>query len=114
MLFIAAVLVLFMQAGFAMVEAGFNSAKNTVNIMFKNIIDLASGVFFYFLIGYSIMYGAPLLGAAGWALAAWASLPSPPDPTAGNFASRKLDFLFQAAFAATAATIVFGAQWQAA
>ena len=64
MLFIAAVLVLFMQAGFAMVEAGFNSAKNTVNIMFKNIIDLASGVFFYFLIGYSIMYGAPLLG--GW------------------------------------------------
>ena len=61
-LFVSAVLVLFMQAGFAMVEAGFNSAKNTVNIMFKNIIDLASGVFFYFLIGYSIMYGAPLLG----------------------------------------------------
>ena len=48
LLFISAVLVLFMQAGFAMVEAGFNSAKNTVNIMFKNIIDLASGVFFYF------------------------------------------------------------------
>ena len=61
-LFLSAVLVLFMQAGFAMVEAGFNSAKNTVNIMFKNIIDLASGVFFYFLIGYGLMYGSSVLG----------------------------------------------------
>ena len=40
MLFICAVLVLFMQAGFAMVEVGLNSAKNTVNILHKNVMDL--------------------------------------------------------------------------
>ena len=107
MLFIAAVLVLFMQAGFAMVEAGFNSAKNTVNIMFKNIIDLASGVFFYFLIGYSIMYGAPLLG--GWLGFGGLGISSvAPAPTAGAL-HPQVDFLFQVAFAATAATIVSGA-----
>ena len=111
LLFISAVLVLFMQAGFAMVEAGFNSAKNTVNIMFKNIIDLASGVFFYFLIGYGIMYGAPLLG--GW-LGGWLGFggfgisSTPPEALAGNL-NPQVDFLFQVAFAATAATIVSGA-----
>ncbi len=106
-LFIAAVLVLFMQAGFAMVEAGFNSAKNTVNIMFKNIIDLASGVFFYFLIGYSLMYGAPVLG--GWLGFAGLGIGStPPEALPGNL-NPQVDFLFQAAFAATAATIVSGA-----
>ena len=106
-LFIAAVLVLFMQAGFAMVESGFNSAKNTVNIMFKNIIDLASGVFFYFLIGYSIMYGAPLLG--GWLGFSGLGISStPPEALPGNL-NPQVDFLFQVAFAATAATIVSGA-----
>ena len=110
-LFVSAVLVLFMQAGFAMVEAGFNSAKNTVNIMFKNIIDLASGVFFYFLIGYGIMYGAPVLG--GW-LGGWLGFggfgisSTPPEAMAGNL-NPQVDFLFQVAFAATAATIVSGA-----
>ena len=39
-LFLAAVLVIFMQPGFAMVEAGFNAGKNTVNILFKNVMDL--------------------------------------------------------------------------
>ena len=39
-MFIGAVLVIFMQPGFAMVEAGFNSAKNTVNILFKNVMDI--------------------------------------------------------------------------
>ncbi len=106
-LFLSAVLVLFMQAGFAMVEAGFNSAKNTVNIMFKNIIDLASGVFFYFLIGYSLMYGASVipgfLGFGGLGISA-----ESPDAVAGNL-HPQVDFLFQAVFAATAATIVSGA-----
>ena len=106
-LFLSAVLVLFMQAGFAMVESGFNSAKNTVNIMFKNIIDLASGVFFYFLIGYSLMYGASVipgfLGFGGLGISA-----ESPDAVAGNL-HPQVDFLFQAVFAATAATIVSGA-----
>ena len=106
-LFVSAVLVLFMQAGFAMVEAGFNSAKNTVNIMFKNIIDLASGVFFYFLIGFGIMYGAPVLG--GWlGFGGFGISSTPPEAMAGNL-NPQVDFLFQVAFAATAATIVSGA-----
>ncbi len=43
-MFVCAVLVIFMQAGFAMVEVGLNAAKNTVNILAKNVIDLAVGV----------------------------------------------------------------------
>ena len=49
-LFIAAVLVMFMQAGFAMVEAGLSSYKNTVNVIFKNAFDVSIGVLLYFLI----------------------------------------------------------------
>jgi Amt family ammonium transporter len=43
-MFVCAVLVLFMQAGFAMLEVGLNAAKNTVNILFKNLMDLSVGV----------------------------------------------------------------------
>ena len=90
-LFLSAVLVLFMQAGFAMVESGFNSAKNTVNIMFKNIIDLASGVFFYFLIGYGLMYGNSVLGGflgfGGLGISA-----ESPEAVAGNL-HPQVDFL---------------------
>ena len=46
-LFICAVLVLFMQAGFSMLEAGLNASKNTVNILMKNIMDLGLGVLLY-------------------------------------------------------------------
>ena len=56
MLFLCAILVLFMQAGFAMVEVGLNSAKNTVNILYKNVMDLSVGALLFFLIGFSIMY----------------------------------------------------------
>ena len=55
-LMLAAVLVLFMQAGFAMVESGFNQAKNTVNILFKNLMDLCIGMILFFIIGYGLMY----------------------------------------------------------
>ncbi len=55
-LLLAAVLVLFMQAGFAMLEVGLNAAKNTVNILFKNVMDLCVGVLLFFLIGYGLMY----------------------------------------------------------
>ena len=51
-MFICAVLVLFMQAGFAMVEVGLNSSKNTVNILAKNVLDLSVGVILYLVVGY--------------------------------------------------------------
>lgn len=110
-LFIAAVLVLFMQAGFAMVEAGFNSAKNTINILFKNFMDMSVGVLLYFIIGYSIMYGSDVTGAGlfGWGGFGIGSA----DVTAANAGpgvlNPQVDWLFQVAFAATAATIVSGA-----
>lgn len=108
-LFIAAVLVLFMQAGFAMLEAGFNASKNTVNILFKNLMDLSAGALLYFLIGYGIMYGTDVTGGAG--IFAWGGFGiggTTTDPVAGNL-NPQVDWLFQVAFAATAATIVSGA-----
>ena len=105
MLFIAAVLVLFMQAGFAMVEAGFNSGKNTVNILFKNLMDLGVGALLYFFIGYGLMYpgsnGGGLFGFGGFGIPAWDGVAAGLHP--------QVDWFFQVAFAATAATIVSGA-----
>lgn len=114
MLFIAAVMVFFMQAGFAMVEAGFNSSKNAVNILFKNSMDICVGVLLFFIVGFGIMYPTLYSNEAGW------------DDVSGYFAfggvgldayesaadrtfSPEVDWLFQAVFAATAATIVSGA-----
>jgi Amt family ammonium transporter len=111
-LFIAAVLVLFMQAGFAMVEAGFNSAKNTINILFKNFMDLSVGVLLYYVIGYSLMYGADITGGAGWlsfgGFGIGSAAVSAADAGPGVL-NPQVDWLFQVAFAATAATIVSGA-----
>ena len=107
-LFIAAVLVLFMQAGFGMVEAGFNSGKNTVNILFKNLMDLSIGALLYFFIGYGLMYGADISGGLG--ILGWGGVgigaASAPGP---GILHPQADWLFQVAFAATAATIVSGA-----
>ncbi|MDD3275756.1 MAG: ammonium transporter [Kiritimatiellales bacterium] len=106
-LFIGAVLVIFMQPGFAMVESGFNSAKNAVNILFKNVMDLCIGVLLYFLFGYGIMYGDAILGGfMGWGGMGIGGIAS--DVAAGSL-TPQCDFLFQVAFAATAATIVSGA-----
>ncbi len=108
-LFLAAVLVLFMQAGFAMVEAGFNSAKNTVNILFKNVMDVCFGVLVFWFVGYNLMYGQEVVGG----LLAWGGfgIPTRLDPQAigPGVLHPQVDWLFQAAFAATAATIVSGA-----
>ena len=106
-LLVAAVLVLFMQAGFAMLEAGLSSNKNTVNVLFKNTFDVCVGVLLYFLFGYSLMYGGtPMLGGVfGWG--GFGIPPTPPNNLSGL--SPQVDWLFQAAFAATAATIVSGA-----
>jgi len=106
-LFIGAVLVIFMQPGFAMVETGFNSAKNAVNILFKNVMDLCIGVLLYFLFGYGIMYGDAILGGfMGWGGMGIGGIGS--EVAAGSL-TPQVDFLFQVAFAATAATIVSGA-----
>lgn len=106
-MFFCAVLVLFMQAGFAMVEVGLNSAKNTVNILFKNIMDVSVGVLLFFLVGYGLMYGS------GNSWFGWGGVGISLDDLSNNAVSgdysHAADFLFQAAFAATAATIVSGA-----
>ncbi len=109
-LMICAVLVLFMQAGFAMVEVGFNSAKNAVNILFKNLIDMCLGALLFWIIGYGLMYpggekgGYYGFGGFGRPIALDAeTVPGP------GVLHPQADFLFQVAFAATAATIVSGA-----
>lgn len=108
-LFIGAVLVIFMQPGFAMVESGFNSAKNAVNILFKNVMDLCIGVLLYFLVGYGMMYPGDswiIPNVFGFAQMGIGGIGS--DVAAGAL-TPQCDFLFQVAFAATAATIVSGA-----
>jgi len=111
-LFVAAVLVLFMQSGFALVEAGLNASKNAVNIFFKNFMDMAIGTLLFFVVGYGIMYpGADdkahiIPNVLGFAQVGIADA----DPTPGPATLHpQVDFLFQAAFCATAATIVSGA-----
>ena len=111
MLFIAAVLVFFMQAGFAMVEAGFNSSKNAVNILFKNSMDLCVGVLLFFIVGFGIMYpgyyGVDVEADKYFAFGGF-GLEGSEDILDGTF-SKEAGWLFQAMFAATAATIVSGA-----
>lgn len=106
-MFICAVLVLFMQAGFAMLEAGMNSAKNTINILAKNVMDLSVGVILFLLVGFALMY------PGSWILDGYLGVPSAfierDDPAAPGDYSTSADFIFQVAFAATAATIVSGA-----
>ncbi len=100
---VAAALVFFMQAGFAMVETGFTRAKNAVNIMMKNLMDFALGSIVYWAVGFALMFGvskAGLFGTSGFFLSYY----SPGgDPWVLAF------WMFQVVFAATAATIVSGA-----
>ena len=105
---VAAFLVFFMQAGFAMVEAGFTRAKNAVNILMKNLLDFSIGSLSYWAIGFAIMFGTGgwFMGTSGWFVptdtTAFASLEWSSVPTHAAW-------LFQLVFAATAATIVSGA-----
>lgn len=106
--FVGAILVLFMQAGFALVESGFNSAKNSVNIMFKNVMDLCIGMLLYFVIGYGLMYpGAAGNGFFGFGQVGIGGVGA--DAAAAGALTPQVDWFFQVAFAATAATIVSGA-----
>lgn len=102
---LAAFLVFFMQAGFAMVEAGFTRAKNAGNIIMKNLMDFACGSIIYYAIGFAFMFGLTkggFIGTSGFFMS-------------GLFEHLELDIpiaaflIFQTVFAATAATIVSGA-----
>lgn len=62
---IGAALVFWMQAGFAMVEAGFTRAKNTGNILMKNLMDFCIGTVMFILIGFSFLLGEDVLGFIG-------------------------------------------------
>ena len=109
---LAAGLVFFMQPGFAMLEAGLTRSKNTANIMMKNLADALFGILAYFLVGFGIMYGATAGGFIG--TDTFALLPgSYTDGLAASVPAGGIpigvDFLYQAVFAATAATIVSGA-----
>lgn len=102
---VAAFLVFFMQAGFAMVESGFTRAKNAANIMMKNMMDFSVGSLAYWAVGFGIMFGADrlgLFGSDGFFLSAG-------DPSTGDGLWQFTFWIFQAVFAATAATIVSGA-----
>jgi Amt family ammonium transporter len=115
-IFVAAVLVFFMQAGFALVEAGLTRAKNSANIMMKNLMDACVGVLVFALVGWGIAYPGDvglggLFGFAGLGIPGFLDLPDLSLAGTEDFypLAVSTDFLFQAAFAATAATIVSGA-----
>ncbi len=97
---IGAVLVFFMQAGFAMVETGFTRAKNAGNIIMKNLMDFCIGTVMFILIGYSLLLGEDWLGVIGL-------------PNFDIFTSYEnfnwSGFIFNLVFCATTATIVSGA-----
>lgn len=100
---IGAALVFFMQAGFAMVEAGFTRAKNAGNIIMKNLMDFCLGAVAFLVLGYSFLCGAD----AGNGLIGWINPASGPlfDFVGTDWSS----FVFNLVFCATAATIVSGA-----
>jgi Amt family ammonium transporter len=99
---VAAVLVMFMQPGFALVEAGFTRSKNTVNILMKNLMDFAIGSIVFWIIGYTLMYGEDVGGFLGKISLFYSS-------DGINGVPDMASLMFQTVFAATAATIVSGA-----
>lgn len=99
---LAAMLVFWMQPGFALCEAGFTRSKNTANILFKNFVDFMLGSVLFFFVGFGFMFGsdgAGFIGAPNW----------------GDLSFYKSDLpvegflMFETVFCATAATIVSGA-----
>ncbi|HII16599.1 TPA: ammonium transporter [Candidatus Woesearchaeota archaeon] len=97
---VAAFLVFFMQAGFAMLEVGLTRAKSACNIIMKNLIDFSIGALMFWAIGFGVMFGAGnmLFGAEGFFFS-----------TVGSDAWQYVFWMFHVMFAATAATIVSGA-----
>jgi Amt family ammonium transporter len=102
---VAAALVFFMQAGFAMVETGFTRAKNAGNIIMKNLMDFCLGTPLYWLVGFGIMFGGSgaLFGGIDFMVKGDYSATTPSGIPLMAF------LIFQTVFCATAATIVSGA-----
>ena len=100
---VAAALVFFMQAGFAMVEAGFTRAKNAINIMMKNLMDFSMGSLAFWAVGFGVMFGVSKTGWFGTSGFFLSDFTPGGDPWVLAF------WMFQVVFAATAATIVSGA-----
>ena len=103
-------LVFIMHLGFASLESGLTRAKNTANILFKNTFIISIGILTYFVCGFNLMYPGEFngwLGFAGFGLDPGAEGQTPGYADGGY--TYYTDFLFQAMFAATAATIVSGA-----
>ena len=97
---IGAALVFWMQAGFAMVEAGFTRAKNAGNIIMKNLMDFCIGTVMFILIGFSLLLGEDFFGIIG----------KPGFDLLTNYAEFDFSsFVFNLVFCATTATIVSGA-----
>jgi Amt family ammonium transporter len=108
-LLFASVLVIFMNAGFGMLETGFCRQKNAVNILSKNLIVFAVATIAYWAVGFGFMYGegTPFIGLQGFF---FSGNPEPyGDAAYPEGVPVAISFLFQVAFAATAATIVSGA-----
>ncbi len=99
---LAAMLVFFMQPGFALCEAGFTRGKNTANILFKNFVDFMVGSLLFWFVGFGFMFGSDGAGFIG-------------APNFGDLSFYKGDLptegflIFETVFCATAATIVSGA-----
>lgn len=92
-------LIFFMQAGFACLESGFVRSKNAINVIMKNYSDMAFGLVLYWAVGYALMYG---VNSSGW-------IGTSEFFFDGSSGTSHIEFLYQAMFAATAATIVSGA-----
>lgn len=97
-LLVSSALVLFMQAGFACLEAGSVRHKNSINVAIKNLVDMCASVPAFFIVGYSIMFGLDQSGLIG-----------KPQFFLSDLTPRDMAmFLFQVTFCATSATIVSG------
>ncbi len=99
---IAAMLVFFMQPGFALVEAGFTRSKNTANILMKNFVDYLIGTVLFWFIGFGLMHGVGNGFIGELHLFDFSFYPDSNVP-------KECTLIFQTVFCATAATIVSGA-----
>lgn len=111
-LLISAALVFIMHLGFATVESGLGQAKNTVNILFKNVFIICMGLLTYAFWGFNAMYPGDAWSIGGFfATGSWFDVTASVDLMTAEYADYTwyTDFIFQGMFAATAATIVSGA-----
>jgi len=109
---ICTALVFFMHLGFSFLEIGLTRQKNTINVLFKNIFIITTGLLLYYIVGFNLMYPGDFngyLGFAGFGLDAPLNAQGSLDLAYNEGYTYWTDFLFQGMFAATAATIVSGA-----